>query len=193
MIQILISMSEKYSLAEMSQMAIEGGCGWIVLHLTEESDVASLAEDLVPLCRDAGVILTIAGPLADVRRLEAHGVYLKPGDNAIAVREELGPEAIVGITVSSASAAVTLAQADIDYVTLPAGTADKDAAAIIADARAAGAEIPFVLPCAAPDFEGDFAARAKAVGYAGFFITDGLFDCDDPVARIEAVHQLVLR
>lgn len=33
MIQIRIAPNERYSASEMGQMAVEGGCGWIVLSL----------------------------------------------------------------------------------------------------------------------------------------------------------------
>ena len=31
MLQVLLEINDRYSLSEMAQMAIEAGCGWIVL------------------------------------------------------------------------------------------------------------------------------------------------------------------
>lgn len=193
MIQILIRSNDRYSLPEMAQMAIEGGCGWIVLDVPGDVDVHALADDLVPLCRDAGTILTIAGNAGVARRLEAHGVYLRRGDNALTMRQELGAEAFIGIEVADAAAAATMAHGDIDYVTLPEDMPLDKAAEIIAAARAGGVEIPFVDICAASDMDTKFVTSRLGAGYAGFFVVGGVFDGDDPVAGIERLISTVGR
>jgi len=38
MLQYILTQSERYSAAELAQMAIEGGCGWITLHLPDMTD-----------------------------------------------------------------------------------------------------------------------------------------------------------
>lgn len=189
MIQIRITPNERYSASEMGQMAVEGGCGWIVLSLpgAEPGEWRDIATDLVPLCREAGVIMTVEDNVAAVRELEAHGVYLHIGANAAAVREDLGPEAIVGAEIGAADAAVTLAKADIDYFTFSPQVTEP--AAIIEAARKGGVEVPFVAVCSAAEIiEND--KKYFADGYAGFYVTSGVFDTADPVAMVE---QLVRR
>ena len=59
MIQIRIAPDERYSLSEMAQMAVEGGCGWIVLAMpgADPGEWRDVGAELVPLCRDAAVAL----------------------------------------------------------------------------------------------------------------------------------------
>lgn len=186
MYQLRISTDPRYSLAEMAQMAIEAGCQWIILgaEAASEADIRSLADDLVPLCRDAGVILTIEDNVEAARELSAHGVLVRKGANAFACRQDLGPEAIIGAEAASSQAAVDLDRADIDYVLLPAGMPDTDAAAIIEQTRAVGAEIAFVAPVDARHFD---AEAMLSVGYAGFYVTSGAFDAADPVEFISSL------
>lgn len=184
MIQIKISPSERYSVSEMGQMAVEGGCGWIVVSMpgAEPGHWRDVSDELVPLCRDAGVMLSVDTDVAALRELGAHGVYLHLGANAMATRQDLGAEAIIGVEVASAQAAVALKAADVDYFTMPAITVD--AQGIIADARNAGIELPFVAACPAAFFESN-AEDCLACGFSGFYITEGVFETDDPVTFVE--------
>ncbi len=188
MIQIRIALNDRYSMSEMGQMAVEGGCGWIVLSMpdAEPGDWRDVAAELVPLCREAGVILTVEDNVAAVRELEAPGVYLHMGANAIGIREDLGPEAIVGAQVGSADAAVALAKADIDYITFTPEVAD--AARLIDAARKGGAEDPFVAD--ASDIVGAAAAYFET-GFDGFYVVSGVFDSSDPVATVEKLQSVL--
>lgn len=186
MYQIKLTNNPRYSLAETAQMAVEGGCQWIVVgaEAAQTNDVRSLAVDLVPLCREAGVILTIENNVEVARELSAHGVLVGVGKNAFAVREDLGPEAIIGAEAASSQAAVELAKADIDYVVLPADMSPQKAAEIIAQTRQAGFDIAFTATVDARNFDPE---ALLAVGYAGFYVVDGVFDAPDPVAFIESL------
>lgn len=77
MLQYILTESSRYSVAELAQMAIEGGCGWIDLHLPSLSDTELrelLAPDIIGMCREAGVFLTIDDREAVARELGLHGV-----------------------------------------------------------------------------------------------------------------------
>ena len=124
MLQYLLTPSEEYSRAELAQMAIEGGCKWIVLP-TDGLDDAAVREEcseIVPLCREAEVILTLTDRPELARELGLHGVYLTGGCGITPakVREELGAEAIIGVEVSSAASIKPLEAMDIDYAVLNA-------------------------------------------------------------------------
>lgn len=191
MLQILLKSNDKYSLAEMGQMAAEGGAGWLVLDL-EDVAVEAIREELdelVALCRDGGVLLTIVNRADLARDLGVHGVYLTAGAaSPIAVREELGPEAIVGAAVASAESAATMARADIDYVTLDAANAN--AAEICAQLKQIGCEIPVVA--FAPDMlvNAENVQQLLAKGYAGICGGVSLFNAPDPVKAVEIALQL---
>lgn len=187
MIQIRLAPSERYTISEMGQMAVEGGCGWLVISMpgAEPGDWRDVSTELVPLCREAGVILSIENDSAAVRELGAHGVYLNLGANPVNVREDLGAEAIIGAQVGSADSALALAKADIDYLTLAPG-AD---CSIIGQARKGGAEVPFVAVVEARDLTGNFKNYIEA-GFDGFYVTGGVFDTEDPVSTVEKLLDL---
>jgi len=171
----------------MGQMAVEGGCGWLVIAMpgAEPGDWRDVAAELVPLCRDAGVMLSIEDDTDAVRELGAHGVYLNLGANPAKVREDLGAEAIVGAQIGSADSAVALAKADIDYLTLAPG-ADYS---LISQARTGGAEIPFVAVVEARDLVENYKNYIVS-GFDGFYVTGGIFETEDPVATVEKLLEL---
>lgn len=168
-------------------MAVEGGCGWLVISMpgAEPGDWRDVATDLVPLCRDAGVMLSIENDSAAVRELGAHGVFLNLGANPVKVREDLGAEAIVGAEVGSADSAVALAKADIDYLALAPGSDYS----IIRRAREGGAELPFVAVVDACDLAEKYN-RYIDVGFDGFYVTGGVFDSEDPVSTVGKLLEL---
>lgn len=187
MIQIRLAHSGRYSISEMGQMAVEGGCLWLVIDMpdADPGHWRDIAEELVPLCRDAGVMLSVANDVSAVRELSAHGVYLDLGSNPVKTRDDLGAEAIVGAQIASADSAITLAKADIDYLVIAPGTDT----AIIADARRCGVEIPFVALTDARGLQ-DHYSDMLALGFSGFCVTDGIFDTPDPVATVASLIAL---
>ena len=188
MLQIRITPNDTYSIAEMAQMAIEGGCAWIQIDPAEMDDAAlrELGKELVPLCKETGTILIIENHVEMARELGIHGVFLG-GDSRspIAVREELGPEAIIGTYNASADAAISMEHADIDYLVIPADIKDDEAASIIAATRKGGGEIPFVSLSGRASLSADGFARILGLGFAGILAGNEVFDATDPVAHIE--------
>lgn len=187
MIQIRISTNELYSLPEMAQMAIEGGCQWIVIDPAGLGE-AALRNDgtqIATLCRETGVMLTIEGHIEAARELGLHGVYMAVANDAIQAREALGAEAVIGSEAASAEAASALGAADIDYVVLPFH--GEDAAACIAMARQQGCTIPFVAKITGLELRPDTLKALLDTGFNGFWLIDGLFDHSDPAARMEEI------
>ena len=122
MLQFIAEYNERYSIAETVQMAIEGGCRWIELHMpqSDDSEIREVAAELIPLCRESGVFLTIEVRPELARELGLHGVVMTSlKTTAHKFREDLGPEAIIGLRVATTPAVVAIQNADIDYVTLP--------------------------------------------------------------------------
>lgn len=122
MLQFIAEYNERYSIAETVQMAIEGGCRWIELHMpqSDDSEIREVAAELIPLCRESGVFLTIEDRPELARELGLHGVVMTSlKTTAHKFREDLGPEAIIGLRVATTPAVVAIQNADIDYVTLP--------------------------------------------------------------------------
>lgn len=186
MLQILIKPNEKYSLAEMAQMAVEGGAGWIVVDGVDENDTTlrDTMPEVVDMCREAGVFLTITDRPALARDLGLHGVFLTDKSlSPVSLREELGAEAVIGTLVSSPDAAASLERADIDYVALARD--QSDAKEFIASLRAAGAQIPVVAYRPGEALTPDTVTTLLETGYSGICGGDTIFESGDPVAAIE--------
>lgn len=121
MLQFITHPSEKYSIAEEVQMAIEGGCRWIQLRMKDASDeeVKAVALDIIPMCKENDVILVIDDRVELTKELHVHGVHLGKEDMHPALaREYLGAEAIIGATANTAADIMALRKVDIDYIGL---------------------------------------------------------------------------
>lgn len=187
MLQYLTQPDTRFSIAEQCQMVIEGGCQWIQLHLSPNStdeEIRSIATDLTPLCRETATILMIENKPELARELGLHGVHLTvdSGIDPIALRNEFGPEAIIGVEVQSVQDILRLKGADIDYVTLPPSIEDARREEMVRDAKNAGSEIPVV-------FEGiysvDDVADALRKGASGVCTGARIARAQDPVSYTE--------
>lgn len=188
MLQFQLRPNPRYSLAELAQMAIEGGCGWIVLSAPGVTDEALREEfaELVPLCREAEVILTVEDRPEAAREHGLHGVYLSStsGISPAKVREELGAEAIIGVEAGSASTIRPLEAMDIDYAVLSPTLSIDKCEEIIRDVRSAGATLPIV---AAFPPTAEIAAELISRGASGILAGKYISGADDPV---EATRRL---
>lgn len=174
MLQVLIGESEQFSISEQAQIAIEGGCQWLVLRCADiaESDLRELGRELLPLCRENQTILTFEGRPEMARELGVHGVLLPEGEDAAAFRNKFGPEAIIGAYCQDADTIVAYDKADIDYVAMTT----RNPSAIVEAVRKKGALIPFV---AVGNFTLEDAAPMRLAGYNGI-CTDSVFSADKP-------------
>lgn len=180
MIQITLEINDRYSLGEMAQMAIEAGCLWVVLPREAAADAyREQIADIADMCREAGVMLTINDNLSAARDHGLHGVFIHLGGNPIEARSELGPEAVVGAEVATASTAAALASADIDYMALPFDGEHS----IIAETAATGAETFFVALCKAEEADERYV-EIMSKGFSGICVCSGAFDSADPIAFI---------
>ena len=185
MLQFIAQTNDRYSVAETVQMAIEGGCRWIQLHLPEMSDddIKALAPDIIAICRDASAFLMIEDRPELARELGLHGVHVVTVSDrsAAKIREELGPEAVIGVDVTSAAGVTALRNADIDYVTLPADMAVGEITELVSTVRDAGIETPIV---ATGDITPEDALVYMAAGVSGIATGRPIIDAKDPVAEV---------
>lgn len=192
MLQFIAQQNDRYTLPELVQMAIEGGCKWVVLRVPELADeqVRELARELVPLCRETATILTIEDRMDLAKELSLHGVFLTPAAaiSAIEAREVCGPEAIIGAQVGMASAAMSLAGADIDYVAFPESMPLERVGENIEALRNAHCELPVV---AQGEFDAERIALARVLGVNGLAISHEIADAADPVARTAEIISLL--
>lgn len=182
MLQYLTQPADKYSIAEQCQMVIEGGCAWIQLHLpdADDTEIRELAAELIPLCKETSTILMLENRPELAKELGLHGVHLTldSGFNAAKIREDFGPEAIIGIEVAEPSAILALKGADIDYVSLPSSLGDEKRKHIVDEANSAGNEMPVV-------FEGNYgpedAGYVTSLGASGICTGSRIAQAHDPV------------
>ena len=186
MLQFITQTNSRYSIAETVQMAIEGGCRWIQLHLPNlsDADIRELAPDIIDMCRESAVFLMLEDRPDLAKELGLHGVHLSAGcrdRSAASVREELGPEAVIGVETGSADAVMALRNADIDYVSLPADMSLDDISRLVSTVRETEIAIPIV---AAGDIAADDAAAYMAAGVSGIATGMPQIMAHDPVEAI---------
>lgn len=167
MLQFIAEYNERYSIAETVQMAIEGGCRWIELHMpqSDDSEIREVAAELIPLCRESGVFLTIEDRPELARELGLHGVVMTSlKTTAHKFREDLGPEAIIGLRVATTPTVVAIQNADIDYVTLPPDMPVSAIAQFMEELKSTDITTPVV---ATGDINLENAAAYMATGISG--------------------------
>lgn len=100
---------------------LEGGCRWVQLRCKEadSDELAALADELLPLCRQAGATFIIDDHVDIVRRCGADGVHLGKNDMPVAeARRILGPCKIIGATANTFDDLLAAVNAGADYVGL---------------------------------------------------------------------------
>ncbi|MDE5900911.1 MAG: thiamine phosphate synthase [Muribaculaceae bacterium] len=202
MLQYITHHSDRFTIPQQVAMVIEGGCRWVQLRMKDASDeeVESMARQLIPICTESGTILVIDDRVEVVMKTRVHGVHLGKNDmDPAAAREYLGPHAIIGCTANTAADILALAPLDIDYFGLgPLRHTEtkrnlspviglEGYRAIMAEARAAGAEQPVVaIGSVGP---ADIAPLLEA-GVNGVAVSGAILSAPDPVAATRAIIAL---
>lgn len=189
MLQYVIEESDKWSVAELAQMAIEGGCRWLTLKLAglDDGRIRELLSegDVVEMCREAGVFLTVDDRPELARQMGLHGVRLtaqffvvNPQATAVQVREELGPEAIIGLEVTDPSLMGSLAGADLDFVMMPSTVRGDGVEHYVSAVNRSG----FALPVVAQNVKTiDDCLFALGQGCAGVCVSEAISASSEPV------------
>lgn len=192
MLQVILSENDKYSVAEQAQMAIEGGASWLELRLSPDKINAireEIADEIIPMCRDNGTFLTVTDNVQAAKDFNLHGVFVTDKNiNVPALRDELGPEAIIGATVADPQAARMLENADIDFVRPTLHMSDTEITKLVAAVRDAGGLIPIV---AEGRFDASNARQAMGTGVSGLASGPVFFDADDPVNAISQTIKIL--
>ncbi len=196
--------SEKYSIAEEVQMAIEGGCRWIQLRMKDASDleVRNTALELIPMCRETDTFLTIDDRVDIVNELKVSGVHLGKEDmDPLKARELLGPHAIIGVTANTVDDILKYKNKDIDYIGLGPcrfTTTKKNLSPeigidgygkIIKEVRDAGMDIPIVA------IGGLTIRDVKPLmeqGVNGIAMSQAIIGADDPMLYTSEVMEKLL-
>ena len=199
MLQFITHPSDKISIPEQVRLAIEGGCRWIQLrmkHATDE-EVAAMAREIIPLCKETGTILVIDDRVDVVMETNVHGVHLGNDDmDPAKAREFLGPHAIIGCTANTAADILALARLDIDYIGLGPFrfTTTKERLSpvlglegyrtIIDEVRAAGCQLPIV---AIGGIEPADVPALLDAGVNGIAMSGAIINSPDPAATVASL------
>lgn len=204
MLQFITHESDKYSIAEEVQMAIEGGCRWIQLRMKEASDeeVREVALSLIPMCRDTDTFLIIDDRVNVVNDLKVSGVHLGKEDmDPLEARELLGPHAIIGVTANTTDDILKYKGKDIDYVGVGPYryTATKKNLAsilgiegyrnIVAEVRDAGMEIPIV---AVGGITLDDVEPLMQTGINGIAVSGAIINAEDPMLYTSSIMEKLM-
>lgn len=197
MLQFITNESDRYTIAEEVQMAIEGGCRWVQLRMKDATDeeVRAVALELIPLCRENDTFLIIDDRVELVNELKVSGVHLGKEDmDPLEARELLGPHAIIGITANTAADIIKYKGKDVDYVGLGPvrfTTTKKKLSpelgyegvkAVVDEVRAAGVELPIV---AIGGLTIDDVDPLMAAGVNGIAVSGAIISAENPVEMTE--------
>ena len=193
MLQFITHPSDRYSIAEEVQMAIEGGCRWVQLRLKDASDeeFRATALEIIELCKENETFLIFDDRVELARELGVHGVHLGKTDmDPREARELLGPQAIIGVTANTADDIMALRGVDVDYVGLGPYrfTTTKERLAptlgcegyqaVVAAVRSEQCELPIV---AIGGITADDLECLMATGVNGVAMSGAIINADDPV------------
>lgn len=201
MLQFITHPSNRFSIAEEVQMAIEGGCRWIQLRMKDASDeeVREAAMEIIPMCRETDTFLIIDDRVELVNELKVSGVHLGKTDmNPLEAREILGPHAIIGVTANTADDIIRFKGKDVDYVGLGPfrhTTTKKNLApvlgvegyaSIVSQVRENGIDLPIVAigGITVDDIDG-----LMATGVNGIAVSGAIINAPDPVNYTRQIMQ----
>jgi len=204
MLQFITHHSDKYSIAEEVQMAIEGGCRWIQLRMKNATDrqVKETALELVEMCREHDAFLIIDDRVDVVNDLKVSGVHLGKDDmNPLEARELLGPNAIIGVTANTAEDIIAFKGKDVDYVGLGPFrfTTTKEKLSpviglegyekIVKQVREAGVDLPIV---AVGGITLDDVEPLMKTGVNGIAVSGAIINAPDPMIYTSKIMEKLL-
>lgn len=204
MLQFITNNSDKYSIAEEVQMALEGGCRWIQLRMKGASDeeVMETAAQLIEMCRENNAFLIVDDRVNVVNELKVSGVHLGKEDmDPMEARELLGPDAIIGVTANTAADIIKYKGKDIDYIGLGPfrHTTTKEKLAsilglegyreIVKDVREAGIEFPIV---AIGGITLEDVEPLMKTGVNGIAVSGAIINAEDPMLYTSRIMEKLI-
>ena len=182
---------------ELARQALEGGAGMVQLRRKSASgrDLFHWALRIQELCREQEALFIINDRVDIALAMIADGVHLGQQDlPAAAARALLGPDAIIGVSVSCEEEAAKAAEDGASYIGVghifPTFSKDKPTppigTAAIRPIRNA-AQLPVI---AIGGIDHDNAAEVIRAGASGIAVISAVSDSDDPAA---AARELVRR
>lgn len=118
MLQFITDIKSTVPVGKQILDAIDGGCRWVQVRMpgATDDDYRKVIEEVKPVCLEKEVFLLIANRVDLAKELNVGGVHLdKDTVPCSKARMELGPAAVIGITVNSIADILAVSNLDIDY------------------------------------------------------------------------------
>jgi thiamine-phosphate diphosphorylase len=180
---------------EVAMAAIEGGATAIQLRAPEldPTGVQGLAAELALACRSAGVLFVVNDAIEVAATLEGTGVHVGQDEDPAQVRERLGPDRVLGVSVADAGQARAAARAGADYLGVTVwSTSTKPEAVGGGPDLVRGASEASGLPVVGIGGIGPGnAAQVLDAGATGIAVISAVAAAKDPVAATRALRALV--
>lgn len=119
MLQYITNTRCPHPVAEQVKAVLEGGCRWIQIRMKEASDdeIRKVYNEIKPMCAEKDAFIVINDRVELAKELEASGVHLGKTDMLPSkARLELGPSAVIGVTVNTFDDILAVRGLDVDYV-----------------------------------------------------------------------------
>lgn len=188
------AMTERRGLVETVLAAVEGGVTIVQLRDKDASDTEMLATGraLLAALAPLGVPLIVNDRVAVAAALGTHlHIGQEDGDPA-AARAAIGPDAILGLSVTAAGGVASVDPAIVDYVGLgpvfATGTKPDAAPALGLDAFGTIARALPVPVVAIGGIDAENAAAVIAAGAVGIAVVSAICAADDPRAAAAALR-----
>lgn len=189
MLQFITKNSERFSIAEEAQMAIEGGCRWIQLSSSglagNEENMRTAAVEIMELCKEQEAFLIIEDDINLVEELKVHGLFMHDcsRESVMTARERLGADAVIGVSVSTAAEALHLIGLDIDYFIISCGIGCSDPVGFYGDVvdKLMAANMYVHVVASGNISPSDFVGIVK-VGCSGVAVSSEITEAADPVS-----------
>ena len=181
MLQFIAEENDNYSIPEQVQMAIEGGCRWVLLNvpLMTDEDIREIARELIPLCKEHEVMLTIVDHVELAKEMAIHGTLLHKSEYTVAqARDFCGPEAIIGVIIDKPEDLLPLMGVDVDFAAFTRDTPVDILRAYVSSIRDGGMMIPLV---AYGDYGLDAIKDVMSTGVSGLALAHTITDNLNPV------------
>jgi thiamine-phosphate pyrophosphorylase len=178
---------------EIVGAALGAGCRWISLREKDlpQDEQVPLARLLLPMVRRHGARLSIHGAAALAGLAGVDGVHLPSGADAAAARAELGPRALIGVSIHTVTEAEAIDPAVVDYalagpafetVSKPGYGPEIGRKGLVEMARAA--RVPLL---AIGGINTVRVAEVVAAGCAGVAVMGGVMRAADPGLEVGAL------
>jgi thiamine-phosphate pyrophosphorylase len=182
---------------EVALAAIAGGATAVQLRAKELSDEEqlSLARELAGRCRAAGVLFVVNDRVRVAVGGGADGLHVGQDQDLARVREAIGPELVLGVSVEDPAQAAAAEAAGADYlgVTVWSTPTKPDARPIGLEGLrriVAATSLPVV---GIGGIDASNAAEVLAAGAAGVAVVSAVGAAEDPVAATRVLAEVVDR